>query len=264
MENRYRALSTNEAVQIFENLRSILISSEKLFYPSSGKDLNDIFYINKYRNQHLFDIFPNVFIHIDYLAGHDASTEIQKIIAKKGLKISSQRTIMITDNRVVDIYNFELPFTKSSWLIFFRGFYNEEVLDLFIKNRIKIPFIYAMVDGISSGMGVVYEYKISTILYPLLKDIIGIKYLITEQDSQHINSIFSSADWNEDVLRWLKNLSFLRNDDSLKKLFYLSFPQLSEKLTNLILPVKEIQLNKEKLECYHPVILNNIHLKYFD
>ena len=228
-------------ISILDGFNSALAENKNLFYPSSGIDINDLLYINPNRIK-LACPFPKVFIHCDKLATHDYGVnfdsqlsftfEILGVFKKSDLVDKSCNIYKLKNRNSQDI----------KWLIFFRGFRNEEILKILVMKKVDINVLYSICDGITSGMAGV-DLSVPTILYPIFKNELKLKNIITEQGKSRVENIVRDID----VLclkKWLINVGSINHyssldhylnldDEELKDQLILDFGSINEELINI-------------------------------
>jgi hypothetical protein len=188
--------------RLLHEFENELSTSTILFYPSSGFDLNDMFYVNNSRLPEISDYNPQIFIHSDYLQVLDhypnvfdyqlSYPDFELIDSCKWITPQSDTHT----KKSINLYRLKKGNAKEKiWLIFFRGYYNEEVLELMLQHQIRIPIVYTVCDGITIGMGGGYENSIPTLLYPLLSKELGIRFIITEQSWKSKNGRFKEQNY---------------------------------------------------------------------
>ena len=237
-----------------------------LFYPSSGIDFNDLFYVNSKRIEEINEFSPNIFIHTDYMCYRDFGLTIfDRLIDYPNFNILSKLKYY-NDEKSINLYKLKRPNSQEiKWLVFFRGYYNEEIIKELVVNKIKTPVVYAICDGITNGMGNCYEKSIPTILYPFLASDLGINFIITEQSWDFVRGRFEDEVFleGEDIFRlWLKNIFVITNDDFIKQLLDLSNEDLRKSIRQRLSAIIERRLNEEgKLRCYDDRFAEVITLK---
>jgi hypothetical protein len=249
----------------------ILPKANILFYPSSGDDINDLLYIRLGRINHEKFVEPDVYIHCDYMQRFDIARQFEGKIKEPNFSIKSSyyfkrredrfREVLDKDQQICLYQLKTLTTNKTKWLIFFRGFYNEEILDLFIKNNHKIPFIYSVCDGITHGMGSSnYINPIPTILYPLFAEQLGIKYLLTEQDFIGVSHLIHHEQVNT-LRQYLSNIANLTGNQMSLDLLDMDDLNLRSSLHRYLEAVHEEKVNGERLRVFDNRFSDQLVLK---
>ena len=246
--------------ELYDEMANMAIS----YYPSSGADINDLFYANNKKVELLGELNPSVFIHSDYLHtdlnspdNFDKDFRLHRINILGSVKVFDKSKL-----KSIYIYKLKTPISDEfKWLVLFWGYYNEEVLIDLINSKINVPLIYTVCDGITSGMGAGYTLSIPTIMYPFLAVDLGIKYIITEQNSEHIKSFIEQK--YDQFRTWLNNVLLVSKNPSIKSLLELSNKELEKELIIRLLKIEEEFLNTNgRLRCFdyrftdHMVIKN--------
>ena len=228
------------------------------FYPSAARDVDDIFYVNNRRIRELKELDPDVFIHSDVL-----NFFVDDYISdglRENLIYMAERVDFLDERKSITIaklkYSSKADGDGFKWFIYFGGYHNEDILRLFISKKIKIPLVYSVCDGITSGMGGI-DGSIPTILYPLLAPELGFKYIITEQGIESARARILNDDElrKGEVRTWLNNIISVSNDHSFTELAILSDKDLREEIGRRLSAIDERPLNKNgKLECFNSVV----------
>lgn len=239
-----------------------------LFYPSSGYDLCDLMYIN-YKIDEFRYLKPKVFIHVDYYC-NNIRINLRDTIDYLGLEIISYQFIY-DNNKEICVFELKKKSEMDSfYLVYFGGYFNEDVLKALIQNQISIPVIFAMIDGMTSGMGYCNPKSVPTIFYPFLKEYLNLKFIITEQSKYSVRSIIFGANNSssrdseiERVKDWLKNLNLLINDKNLTKWLTYNDIYLMENIFQFLEGFSEKLLNeREDLRLFHeascPILLKDL------
>lgn len=197
-----------------------------LFYPSSGIDINDLIYVNSNSLEEINEYNPKVFIHSDYSDYGSLSLDI----LLRDHNFVATKFEYFDDKKSINLYKLKQSNSDEiEWLVFFHGYYNEEILKELIINKIKIPLVYTICDGITHGMGGGYENSIPTILYPLIASDLGINFIITEQGWDRTKYILE--DENSEMLRiWLQNILLITNSDYVTNLLNLNDEELKNSI----------------------------------
>ena len=201
---------TNYELSLLNELSDEMVNMAISYYPSSGADINDLFYANNKKIEQLGELNPSVFIHSDYLYNdHNSIYKFDQYL--RSLQIDVKGSVKVYDKskyKSIYIYKLKTPISDEfKWLVFFQGYYNESVISDLINCKINVPLIYTVCDGITSGMGAGYTPSIPTIMYPLLAVDLGIKYIITEQNSEYIKSFIEKKYY--EFSTWLNNVSLM-------------------------------------------------------
>ena len=242
----------NNELSLLKELSDEMANMAISYYPSSGADINDLFYANNKKVELLGELNPSVFIHSDYLhTDLNSLNNFSRYLYKHDINIVG-RVLVYDKSKLKSIYIYKLKTPISDefkWLVLFWGYYNEEVLIDLINSKINVPLIYTVCDGITSGMGACYTPSIPTIMYPFLAVDLGIKYIITEQNSEYINSFIEKK--YDQFRTWLNNVSLVSKNPSIKNLLELSNKELEKELTIRLLKIEEQFLNTNgKLRCF--------------
>ena len=242
----------NNDLSLLKELSDEMANMAISYYPSSGDDINDLFYANNKKVELLGALNPSVYIHSDYQYsdftspnGFDKDLRLHRINIVGSVKVYDKSKL-----KSIYIYKLKTPISDEfKWLVLFWGYYNEEVLIDLIKSKINVPLIYTVCDGITSGNGACYTSSIPTIMYPFLAVDLGIKYIITEQNSEFIKS-FIEQDYDQ-FRTWLNNVSLVSKNPSIKNLLELSNKELEKELTIRLLKIEEQFLNTNgMLRCF--------------
>ena len=243
---------TNYELSLLNELSDEMANMAISYYPSSGADINDLFYANNKKIEQLGELNPSVFIHSDYLYNdHNSIYKFDQYL--RSLQIDVKGSVKVYDKskyKSIYIYKLKTPISDEfKWLVFFQGYYNESVISDLILSKIKVPLIYSVCDGMTSGMGGCNSQAIPSIMYPLLALDLGIKYIITEQNSEYIKSIIVQE--YDQFSTWLNNVSLMSKNPSIKSLLELSNKELEKELTIRLLQIEEQFLNTNgRLRCF--------------
>jgi|688.fasta_scaffold280992_2 hypothetical protein len=252
-----------------------LKSTNVMLYPSSGNDTTDILYVNNSRLQELGELNPRIFIHCDYLYSVDhypIDFERNNLSYPDFSIVDSCKLISINHHnneakQSINLYQIKrINSDDKLWLLFFRGYYNEYVLQTLLNHKIKTAIVYAVCDGITHGMGSCNEQQIPTLLYPLLSEALGIQYIITEQtwaSSKHRfenkNNIYNGKD---ECRVWLENIDQVYPKQEIEDVLKLSDEEIRAFLITKLSVVKEHLINSnDKLRCFDIRFLNSLALK---
>jgi len=253
----------NNELSLLNELSGAMANMAISYYPSSGADINDLFYANNKKIELLGELNPSVFVHSDYfftdlnsLNTFDKYLRSYQIDVKGSVKIYDKSKL-----KSIHIYKLKTPISDEfKWLVLFLGYYNEEVLIDLINGKIKVSLIYSVCDGITAGMGGCNTLSIPTIMYPFLAVDLGIKYIITEQNSVYIKSIIEEL--HDEFRTWLNNVSLVSKNPSIKNLLELSNKELEKELTIRLLQIEEQFLNTNgKLRCFDYRFTDKIVIK---
>ena len=243
---------TNNELSLLNELSDEMANMAISYYPSSGADINDLFYANNKKVELLGELNPSVFIHSDYfytdlnsLNNFDKHLHSHQIDVKGSVKVYDKSKL-----KFIYAYKLKTPISNDfKWLVLFLGYYNEEVLIDLINGKIKVPLIYSVCDGITSGMGGCNTLSIPTITYPFLSVDLGIKYIITEQNSENLKTFIEQS--HNEFRTWLNNISLVSKNPLIHNLLELSNKELEKKLTNRLLQIEEHFLNSNgRLRCF--------------
>ena len=236
--------------------KKCLLNSSVLFYPSSGIDINDILYIKEERINAEKFIEPNIFIHSDFMHILDYNVPFEFNIRLPNFKIKSYCKFFYAemqnrDENRIELYKLEVPNSnKIKWLIFFRGFYNEDILKEIIQKKLNISFVYAVCDGITHGMSFSnIDKSIPTIFYPLFANSIGLKFIVTEQNFLQIKHYINNADTA--ILRInLKNILKLSENENIVEMLNLDDERLKDSIIDFLGNIKEKKINDKQLKVF--------------
>jgi len=253
---------TNNELSLLSELSDEMANMTISYYPSSGADINDLFYANNKKVEQLGELNPSIYIHSDYyfLDRFDRDITYDQILGSKLIQIVSK--IKVHDKeKSINVYKLKTPVSDDfKWLIFFQGYYNESVISDLILSKIKVPLIYSVCDGMTSGMGGCNSQAIPTIMYPLLALDLGIKYIITEQNCKYIKSIIETK--YDQFSTWLNNVSLVSENPSTKNLLELSNKELEKDLTIRITAIEEQFLNTNgRLRCFDDRFTDSMVIK---
>ncbi len=260
------AFQSDGDISVLNEFNTEIKMQSVLFYPSSGSDINDLFYVNSKRIEEINECSPNIFIHTDYMFYKDYGRHtFDQLIGYPNFYISKFK--YFNDNKSINLYKLKRPNSNEiKWLVFFRGYYNEEILKELVINKIETPIVYAICDGITHGMGGCYEKSVPTVLYPLLPSILGIKFIITEQGWNSVKRLLEEERHTigaDDKFRiWLKNILLISNNPFISTVLNLSDEDLRKSIRQKLGAINEQRLNKEgKLRCYDNRFTEEMKLK---
>ena len=244
-----------------------LFDSTIVFYPSSGADINDLLYIKKGRIDVKNFIEPNVFIHSDFMCSADYKIPFEFSIRHPNFKIKSFYKFFYSemqnkDEPKIELYKLEVPNSdKIKWLIFFRGFYNEDILKEIIQKKLNLSFVYAVCDGITHGSSNVdRNNSIPTIFYPLFGDLIGLKFIVTEQKFLDIKHYINTTDTL--ILRMnLKNILKLSVNEKIVEMLNLDDEKLKVSIIDFLGNIKEKKINDQHLKVFDSTFSEELVLK---
>lgn len=233
--------------------RGLLLQLEKalfagaplIHYPSSGADMRDILYFNRERLDELPED-PAVFIHSDYyIDGYRLNHSFFSMLLPCFRHITSSSVLPL---KAGEYATFQLIKMEAKgrreplWILFFSGVRNEEVLSMLINNNIKVPYRYAVCDGITSGMFSVEE-SISTAFYFYFEEL-GTHHVITEYGRDKIRYRVSESEamartygFNDTFLE--RQLSIIRSWAQVN----LKEPAITRILKRLEIPYEKIMEN---------------------
>lgn len=267
-ENFFSKLNYREGnFTVLREFNRCLFEGTILFYPSSGDDINDLLYIKKGRIDVKNFIEPNVFIHSDFICKADydyhfmSKVRAPNFIIKSYVKLFFSEIQNINENRI-ELYKLEVPNSdKIKWLIFFRGFYNEDILKEIIQKKLNISFVYAVCDGITHGRDMSnIDKSIPTIFYPLCADSIGLKYIVTEQNLLQTKDYINTTDTL--TLRMdLKNILKLYVNEKIVEMLNLDDEKLKDSLIDFLGNIKEKKINGKHLKVFDSRFSEDLVLK---
>jgi len=243
--DKYKRLEDKE-VQL-ELIENEITTGGVLYYPSSGMDIEYLFYLNDKVIPEIQISTPKVYIHSDaddYHKNYDYDGFIRNLTKSYHFQIINH-SVCYNEYQTVVVLMLQRPNSKEyTWLIYFWGYENEKVIKAMINNNIVTPIIYSKCDGITSGMGRAPQ-SIPTILYPLLNKDLSIKYIVTEQSWATIKRYQDSKEWFYnlliDGLKSLKSVSKL-NSVLISKLLELENDELLLTLEKMLQIHKEVEL----------------------
>jgi hypothetical protein len=230
---------------------NLVINSQTiLFYPSSGNEITDVFYANSKRIKEFQEYNPTIYIHSDYFYPDRLTYELKHQINYPHFNYECLE--YTNQEKYTAIFKLKTPNSNEiKWLVLFRGYLNEEILKHLFIHKLKIPIVYAVCDGYTSGMGNFGNNPVPTIMYPLIADIFEIKYIITEQNWEYIENILEKDDYsfNDYTLRyWLKNILKIIDSPNIKDLTNLTDENLKKYIKIHLSKIQERYL--DHLECY--------------
>jgi len=232
-------------------------AQNKLFYPSSNADINDIFHINEERIFEIRDFSPVIFIHSDLAILRENSEDYYRIFQEENTRssfsFSSPFKITTGIDRHINIFEISRPnIQDKKWLIHFGGYSNEEVLALILRDRIRVSILYSSCDGITSGCVGTTTYSIPTIFYPFLYKQLGIRFHITTDDIKYIVYTVTDRDAKE-TRAWLKNILKITEIDLLRSLLKEEDESMKEQLILFLTDVLENNINTRSMKrVYYP------------
>ena len=232
-----------------------ILDGQNLYYPSSGRDINDLLYLNPKRISAIQNLEPKVFIHSDYIIDNISEIE-NRLCYNFCIKDSIKINYFFKRNNYdyLLIYKLQNLHTQEvKWLILVSGCFNEEILKIFIQCKIQIPIIYSVCDGITSGMGCINSNSISTLLYPFFKNVLNIKVIVTDQLVD--NTLPYYIDILEKGLIIIKNLRNLIGDLKINEPDFHD-SELIKIINNIYNDFTLIYLNRESLNCFSNGSLN--------
>jgi len=240
-----------------------LFNGTILFYPSSGIDVNDLLYIREDRIDSKKFIEPNVFIHSDFMYNADYNVPFEFSVRHPNFNIKSFYKFFYSemqnkDEPKIELYKLEVPNSdKIKWLIFFRGFYNEDILKEIIQKKLNISFVYAVCDGM--GMSNI-DKSIPTIFYPFFVDSIGLKIIVTEQNFLQIKHYINTTEIL--ILRMnLKNILKLSVNEKIVEMLNLDDEKLKDALLDFLGNIKEKKINDQHLKVFDSRFSEELVLK---
>lgn len=234
---------------ILSELDEVILEGKNLFYPSCDNDINDLLYVNSKRMPQVELYIPKVYIHVDFVV-HGIERLEQDLRFNFSFERHCEIQICNSSSQYGElrIYKLKNNVTKeTSWFALISGCYNEVVLRALVKNKIKIPLLYSICDGITSGGPCDYEFPISSILYPIFKKVFGFSVIITDQilDAENIIHLNTFKKGLAEINRIKRNLfDQAWINDVMDDIDFLN--QLKE----IYLDYSCKELNKSKLDCY--------------
>lgn len=160
---------------------------ELLYYPSSGFDIGDLLYFNPENINSLGkEDYPRLFIHSDYL---DHSRAIRESLYKNFRRLVESSFVCYQNNHEIHAYFYKFrrkverspAYPSTFCVLLFLQTSNEIVLTQFLKNGVKVKYLYTACDGITHGMGDFsygYDLRIATIFFGYLYGILKVQYHI--------------------------------------------------------------------------------------
>jgi 2-polyprenyl-3-methyl-5-hydroxy-6-metoxy-1,4-benzoquinol methylase len=251
---------------IENEIKEVIEKQSILFYPSSGSDIDDLFYANSKRIEEIGELSPNVFIHSDFYARDIKEFNTNYLFDEKlGRHISFpivSKLKYFNEERSINIYKLkQAGINEVKWLFLFRGYFNEEILHFLFLNEIKVPLVYSVCDGITSGMGGVGG--IPTILYPLFASELGLKFIITEYGWSSVKMrVENPGDDRKDELRnWLKTIVSIISIQFINDIFNLPDEELRKKISQKLSAIDEQLINREGVfnVNWNNLVIKKIH-----
>jgi hypothetical protein len=267
-ENFFSKLNYREGnFTVLREFNRYLFEGTILFYPSSGLDINDLLYIKEGRIDAENFVSPNIFIHVDYMCKADFNIPFEFRIRYPNFIIQSYYKFFYSemqnnDENRIELYKLEVPNSNSiKWLIFFRGFYNEDILKEIIQKKLNIHFVYAVCDGITHDSSDVDRRKsIPTIFYPLFANSIGLRFIITEQNFMQIKNYINTTDTF--ILRTnLKNILKLSVNEKIVGMLNLDDKKLKDSIIDFLGDIKEKKINDKRLMVFDSSFSEELVLK---
>lgn len=231
---------------ILEQFENQVKESEIAFYPSSGIDFKDIIYLITNQHPKLSSVKPSIFMHSDFLCNNSYDYDRDNYLAENSLFIEAKFCYNITiSQKVIKIY--KLKYKEENgyfWHIFFGGFFNEEIIDFLVKHNLKTKIIYTYCDGITNGSGMEIAEIVPTIFFPFIAEKLGIKQIITEQDSNWISKLVSERD-DFDFNAWLKKTHELVPNETTSELLDIKDPtELKNKIIEALTRYEEYPVDE--------------------
>lgn len=239
-------------VGILDNFFKDFHRQPRLFYPSSNVDTRDVLYINGDRLSELGKNSPIIYIHCDAICPSEFDY-FRVESYEPSLNISLALGISKEERRKIFIFKIHKPHSEDRlWLIYFAGYWNEDILKILIKDGVRVPVLYTTCDGITNGMGCGYENSVPTILYPLLYDQLDIQCHIADQSIEDAKITINDRE-PEIVRRWLNNIDMISRNPLVSELLDLNDAQMKNRLLNYLERFKETDVNDDKMtRVYHP------------
>jgi hypothetical protein len=238
-------LNADGTIQTLRQFNQEFKTKNKLFYPSAGNDTTDLVYVNDTNLSELQDISPSIFIHsdfrttVDQMYGSDKTLIYPNFSIQEYFHLWGDAQKSITIMRLLDNNNNNLI-----WLIYFSGYYNEEILKFLISEKIQVNIVYSVCDGITYGMGGCNREAVPTILYPLIAKHIQLKYIITEQSyDKYVKMYFEFVNTPKRFRRWLTYINLIVSDEELQALQQLDNYNFITNLQKILEDIKETRIN---------------------
>ncbi|HPR13627.1 MAG TPA: hypothetical protein PLV06_14665 [Bacteroidales bacterium] len=256
-ETGLERLITSDVIQvtgdigILDNFLKDFYQQPRLFYPSSNLDTRDVLFINGDRLSELGENSPFIYIHCD--ASCPSEFEYFRVDSQEpSLSINLVLGISKEEKRKIFIFKIHKPYSEDRlWLIYFAGYWNEDILKILIKDGVRVPVLYTTCDGITNGMGG-YENSVPAILYPLLYDQLVIQCHIADQSNEDAKIIINGRE-PEIVRRWLNNIVLISRNPTVSELLKLNDTQMKNRLIDYLERYKETDVNNDKItRVYHP------------
>jgi len=225
-----------------------------LFYPSAGADLTDLYYVRGNFIPELNICSPKIFIHSDLCNENNWGGGISEIKFMYPDFYTEKYSIHAKE-KSIHIFKLKRPETSDSfWMIYFAGFYNEEILKFLFDNKINIDVVYSFCDGMTHGIGD-FNKKIATILYPLVLKNLNTRFYISEQSFEWAIDIINESIpqtrndgyyyQNSRLKNWLKNIYDITKDTFVRNLLSLTDEELKSQLLEFLSGFKERKINSD-------------------
>lgn len=238
-------LNAEGTIQTLRQFNQEFKTSNKLFYPSAGVDTTDLVYVNDEILSELKDISPSIFIHCDYRTTVDKMYVSDCILIYPNFSIQEYFHMVGDAQKSITIFKLSTGNTnKYAWLIYFSGYYNEEILKILIKEQVQVNIVYAVCDGITHGMGGCNRESVPTILYPLVAKYIQLKYIITEQSyDSYVKKNFEYINTPNKIRKWIDNINLIVSDEAIQSIQQLDNINIVTKLQKILEDIEETRIN---------------------
>lgn len=225
------------------------------YYPSAGVCIDDILFFDREIKKEkgskknipikIETYKPSLYIHTDAL---NYGSDMGLILESKGFKILENLRVENTSQikpgeKTTSIIKFIGKFdNRICYLWHIQEMKNEIFLrDIVLSCKFKIPVIYSVCDGILHGMGRA-ENSIPTALYPLIAGKLGIRYIITEQSFQFLDSMNNQG--IPDIKDWIKNLYSCIPTDEIKFLSNMTEDKIKTIVNGVLSKIPETKTGK--------------------
>ena len=238
-------LKAEGTIDTLRQFNSDFKTANKLFYPSAGSDTTDLEYVNKKALSELKDISPTIFIHSDYGTSFKYLFESSGTFIYPNFSILSSFYLWGDAEKSIKILKLSSVGSEQHiWLLYFEGYFNEEILKFLIQKQIQIDIVYAVCDGITHGMGGCNREAVPTILYPFLAEHLNLKYIITEQSYEgYVKKNLEFGNSSKRFRRWFKNIDLIVADYSLKSIQELEDIDFIQKIQQILSDIPETKIN---------------------
>jgi len=218
----------------------------KLYYPMACEDFSDILYINGKRISELNECSPTIFIHshvnLTLTGGFNYNC------LEPSVRFVTYFTLFKEEGKAITLAKFIKPdINYHYWLLNFGGYFNDEVLKFVVKNNYKISLIYSNDESM-------YLWDTPSIFYPVLYEILGVKYHITTHSIEFINSYIYSIGLH-DLVQNLNNILKIADNPFIAELLLKNEQDLRDQLAAYFINYTnytESNINTETvLRIYH-------------